>query len=63
MGTRKPVLGPGLDRQPDGRPVLNPSPIDPRKIGTRGRKLLPQLPHVTTPTRIRHTAVPRRGSR
>jgi len=60
MATRKAKLD--VDRMPDGRPA-RPTVPDPFKIGTRGRKLLPQLPHATTPTKIRYTAVPPRGSR
>lgn len=62
---KKPVLGQALDRTDDLR-LARISPPDPRKVGTRlSQRLLPQLPHdkVVSPTKIRHTAVPRRGSR
>jgi hypothetical protein len=61
MSRKKPTLA--VDLQPDGRPVRDlPSPL---KIGPRplGRRLLPQLPHAELKTKIRHTAVPPRGSR
>jgi hypothetical protein len=60
MATRKKTLA--VDLQSDGRPVRDlPSP---QKIGPRslGRHLLPQIPH-EAPSKIRHTALPPRGSR
>ena len=62
MATRKkPVLGQALDRTEDGRLARIAVP-NPSKIGTRlDHRILPQVPSV--PSKIRHTAVPRRGSR
>ena len=63
MARKKPVLGLAMDRTEDGR-LARPTVPDPRKIGTRlGQRLLPQLPHVATSTRMRHTAGTKRGSR
>jgi hypothetical protein len=59
---KKPSLA--VELQPDGRPARELP--DPRKAGTRlSQRLLPQLPHEapSSKTRVRHTAVPRRGSR
>jgi hypothetical protein len=59
MATRKKALA--VDLQPDGRPARSTVP-DPRKMGTRlDHRILPQVP--SAPAKIRHTAVPRRGSR
>jgi hypothetical protein len=66
MASKKPVLGLALDRTEDGRLARITVP-DPRKtnFGSRlSQRLLPQVPHVATPsTRMRHTAGTRRGSR
>jgi hypothetical protein len=60
MSQKKPSLAIELDET--GRPAR--PIVDPRKIGTRlSQRLLPQLPHTATSPKIRHTAVPRRGSR
>jgi hypothetical protein len=54
--------GLGIELQPDGRPA-RPTVPDSRKIGTRlDHRVLPQVPSVAS-AKIRHTVVPRRGSR
>jgi hypothetical protein len=52
-----------VELQPDGRPAAQQFP-DPRKIGPQslGRRVLPQIPSAQ-PTRMRHTTIPKRGSR
>jgi hypothetical protein len=60
MARKKPTLAVDLDDL--GRPV-RPTVPDPRKIGTRlDHRILLQVPSVA-PSKIRYTAVPRRGSR
>jgi hypothetical protein len=62
MATKKNQLGTTSPRQPDGRPSLVAP--DPKKLRSNqlGRRALPQVPSVA-PSKIRHTALPSRGSR
>lgn len=56
MSRNKPMLGPAIDRQDDGKPVR--PVVDPRKIGTRlSQRLLPQVP--SAPIKLRKTARPK----
>jgi hypothetical protein len=61
MPSKKPSLGPAINRMDDGRPErMLP---DPRRLGPArlGKRLLPQVPAPTA--HVRHTAGTRRGSR